>query len=459
MGGVNLNRLFRPEAIAVVGASRTEGKIGYEAMANAVQFDGRVYPVNPSASGEVFDREFVDSVTDVDDEVDLALLCVPAPVVPDVVEECGEAGVGAAVIYAGGFAEAGEEGEELQRRLVEAADRGDVALLGPNTSGFVVPESELLASFASGVEDVPPGNLAVLAQSGGVAHVLAFQALRQGRGLSAMVGLGNRANVDFPELVAHFDADDSTDAIVLHVEGTDAGRRLVESCRAADTPVVAYKVGKSDVGEFAESHTGALTGDHALYRAGFHQYGVSTADSTTELLDVGHSLAQSPAPDGPNVGVVTAQAGPGIIITDRIQRAGGTLPRLTDGTQAELEELLPGITYSGNPVDTGRPMPEFGDVVTTVARDDNVDIVLVYELFEAALGYPVDALDGLADEVGKPVLFATDGPPADREEQSRAVADAGVPVFETPERAADAAAALARYAEMAADAEEVSADV
>ncbi|WP_254274449.1 CoA-binding protein [Haloarcula marina] len=445
---MTLRQMFEPSAVAVVGASKTEGKIGYEAMANASEFDGAVYPVNPSSDGELFGASFVDSVTDIDDDVDLALCCVPGPATPDVLEECGEAGIGAAVIYAGGFAEAGPEGEELQAAVVETADEYGISLLGPNTSGFVVPATDLLCSFASGAEKVPPGNTAVIAQSGGVAHVLAFQSRRQGRGVSAMVGLGNRANVGFTETIEYFDADDRTDAIVLHVEGTDDGRGLLEACRASDTPVVAYKVGQSDVGEFAESHTGALTGDHELYTAGFAQYGVPTVDATDDLLDAAAALGDSPEPDGPNVGVVTAQAGPGIIITDRIQRAGGRLPELTRETRDRIDDVLPGLTYTGNPVDTGRPMPEFGDVVTAVAEDDTVDIVLVYELFEQALGFPVEALDGLAERVDKPVLFATDGIEEDMAEDVAALSDVGVPLFETPERAADAAAVLARYAEM-----------
>ncbi|MFC7078726.1 CoA-binding protein [Haloarcula halophila] len=457
---MTLQQMFDPAAVAVVGASATEGKIGYEAMANAVEFDGPVYPVNPSGEGRLFGEAFVDSVTDIEDDVDLALCCVPGAATPEVIEECGAAGIGAAVIYAGGFAEAGEEGERLQEAVVAAADRHDVSLLGPNTSGFVVPERDLLCSFASGAEKLPAGNTAVIAQSGGVAHALAFQSRRQGRGVSAMVGLGNRANVGFTETIDYFDGDDRTDAIVLHVEGTDDGRGLLEACRASETPVVAYKVGQSDVGAFAESHTGALTGDHELYTAGFAQYGVPTVDATDDLLDAAAALADSPAPAGPNVGVVTAQAGPGIIISDRIQRGGGRLPELSSETQQRVDEILTGVTYTGNPVDTGRPMPAFGDVVTAVAEDDGVDIVLVYELYEQAMGFPVEALSGLAERVGKPILFSTDGIEEDMADDLSALADAGVPVFETPERAADAAAVLARYAGMAGPAagQEVVAD-
>lgn len=384
---MNLTPLFDPERVAVVGASRSERKIGYEAMGNAVAFDGPVHPVNPSAEGELRGEPVVDSVTDIDEPVDLALLCVPGPALPDVLAECGEAGVGGAVVYGGGFAEAGAEGRRRQAHLAEIAAENDVVLLGPNTSGFVIPRTNLLASFVGGVERFEPGSVAVVAQSGGVAHAVGFE-----------------------EAITYFDADEATEAIVVHIEGTDAGRSLLETCREATTPVVAYKVGRTDVGDFAESHTGALTGDHELYDAGFAQYGVPTVASTATLLDAGVALAAAPDPRGTGVGVVTAQAGPGIIVADRLRAAGATIPDLEPGTAERVEAILPGITYAENPVDTGRPMPEFGEVVTAVAEDDNVDVVLVYELYEGALGFPVDALDGLAERVDKPVLFATEGP-------------------------------------------------
>jgi acetyltransferase len=443
---VNLRRLFDPESIAVVGASTNEEKIGYEAMANAVGFDGQAYPVNPSTEGRLLGEPFVGAVQEIDERVDLALLCVPGPVVPDVLEDCGEAGVGGAIIYAGGFAESGAAGANLQEEVLSIAERHDIALLGPNTSGFVLPGAGLLCSFAGGVDGIPAGNVAVVAQSGGVAHDLAFRSMREGCGLSAMVGLGNRANVGFEEAIKHFDTHSATDAIVLHVEGTADARGLLERCRAVETPVVAYKVGRSDVGEFAESHTGALTGDHSLYVAGFEQYGVPTVDSSAALLDAGLAIAADPAPAGPGVGVVTAQAGPGIIIADQLQQAGATLPALSEETQRELDEILPGITFSDNPVDTGRPMPAFGEVVEAVAADDAIGIVLVYELFEEALGFPVETLERLVSREETPVLFVSEGPEEAMAEQTAALRAAGVPVYDEPERGAAAAATLADYA-------------
>lgn len=420
-------------------------------MANAVAFDGPVYPVNPSASGAILGEPFKQSVMDIDEPVDLALLAVPASVVPDILVECGEANVGGAIIYSGGFAETGEDGKALQTEVADVAERYGMALLGPNTSGFVTPAQNLYTSFAGGVESIEPGGVTILAQSGGVAHQLALSAHREGRGISTMVGLGNRANIGFEEAIRYFDGDDATDSIVLHIEGTDKGRALLEACRDVNTPIAAYKVGRADVGDFAESHTGALTGDHNLYRDGFAQYGVSTVDSTTELLDAGVALADSPPAEGPNVGVVTAQAGPGIIIADRLKQAGARLPALTTDTQDYIENVLSGITYVNNPVDTGRPMPEFNTVVTAIAEDPNVNVVLVYELFEEALGFPIDALAGLPEQVGKPVLFTTEGPPDAMDDEVAALRDADIPLFTSPERGAEVAALLARRGARARD--------
>jgi acetyltransferase len=443
---VTLTDLFEPGAIAVVGASRTAGKLGNDAMANASSYAEPVYPVNPSGEGELFDRQFHDTIAEIDDEIDLALLCVPPHVVPDVLADCGDADVGAAVIYSGGFAEAGDEGAELQAAVTDLAAEHDITLLGPNVSGFLLPGEGLCASFVPGIDGVGAGDVAIVAQSGGVAHALAFQADREDRGVAAMVGLGNRANTGFEAVISYLDGRADVGSIVLHVEGTDDARGLLETCREVETPVVAYKVGKEDVGGFAESHTGALTGDHALYWGGFSQYGVPTVDSTTELLDAGHALAKSPQPSGSNVGVVTAQAGPGIIVSDRLQAADASLPELSEETRETVENILPGITYSANPVDTGRPMPEFGELVAAVARDEHVDMVLVYMLFEESLGFPVEDLDGLAERVEKPILFATDGLEEDMADPIGALDDAGVPTFRTPERGAEAANALVEYA-------------
>ncbi|SFS89554.1 CoA-binding protein [Halostagnicola kamekurae] len=437
---MSLSHLFDPDGIAVIGASKTPGKLGNDAMTNIESYDGDVYPVNPSSSGTVYGYEFVDSVHDV--EADLALCCVPGPVLPEVIEECGEAGIGAAVIFAGGFAEVDADGEQLERTITDLADEYDITLLGPNTAGYILPDLDLYGSFVPRIREVESGNVGILAQSGGVGVTASFQLEREGYGVSAMFGLGNRANTGFAELIPELDADPNTDAIALHIEGTEDFEGFLEACENAETPIVAFKVGESDVGEFVQSHTAAPDHDNETYERALSTRGVTMVSSLTELIDASRALADSPVPDGQNVGVVTAQAGPGIIVADALKQEGIEFPDLTDATQETVDDLLQGITYTENPVDTGRPMPEFGEVVEAVARDENVDIVIVYEIYEDSLGYPVEELESLTDDIDKPVLFTIAGPNHALEEERRAMEDIGVPTFQSPQRGADAVAAL-----------------
>ena len=431
---------FDPDGIAVIGASKTEGKLGNDAMTNIRTYDGDVYPINPSSSGEVYGYEFVDSVHDVD--ADLALCCVPSPVVPEVLEECGKAGVGAAVIFAGGFAEVDEDGQELEDEVVRIGKEYDMTILGPNTAGYCIPNLDLYGSFVPQIREVETGNVALLAQSGGVGVTSSFQLDREEYGVSAMFGLGNRANTGFAELIPVLDDDPNTDAIALHVEGTDDIDRFIEVCREAETPIVAYKAGSEKLSEFVQSHTGAPIQDRETYEEALTGEGVVFVSSVTQLLDASRAIADTPIPDGKNVGLVTAQAGPGIIISDKLDERGAEFPDLEPETQQRVDNLLQGITYTDNPVDTGRPLPEFGQVIDAVGRDDNVDMVIVYEIYEDSLGYPVEELETLAEDVDKPIIFTVAGPTEGFEEERLLMEEAGIPTFQAPERGAHAVAAL-----------------
>lgn len=437
---MGVSDFFDPDGIAVIGASKTAGKLGNDAMTNIRTYDGDVYPVNPSSSGSVYGYDFVDSVHEID--ADLALCCVPSPVVPEILEECGESGIGAAVIFAGGFAESGEEGQELQTATTEVAEEYDITILGPNTAGYCIPHLDLYGSFVPEIRDIETGNVALLAQSGGVGITSAFQLDREEYGVSAMFGLGNRANSDFAELIPVLDDDPRTEAIALHIEGTEDIENTLEACRNAETPIVAYKVGSEDVGEFVKSHTGAPLQSRESYENELAREGIVFVSSVTELLDASRVIADSPAPEGSNVGIVTAQAGPGIIIADELNKSGAEFPNLTTETQNRIDDLLQGITYTGNPVDTGRPLPEFGEVIDAVGRDENVDILIVYEIYENSLGYPLEELEALSQEVDKPILFTVAGPADSLEEERLEMENLGIPTFQAPERGAYAVTAL-----------------
>jgi len=445
-----LARMLAPRTVAVIGASPSRGKAGNALMRSLAAFSGSVHPVHPTAQ-EVLGRGAYSDVRAVPERVDLALIAVPAAAVPGAVGACAAADVGGAIVHAGGFTETSAQGDALQRATAEAAARGDVRLLGPNTSGFIAPPIGLCATFVASTACVRPGPLAIIAQSGGVNHALAFAAEAEGLGVHLAVGLGNAADVGFADVLDHLSADDGVGVVALAIEGVADGRGLVDAVgRLVDrVPVVALKLGRTDVSEFARSHTGALTGSREVTRAALRQAGAVVVDDTTALIDAARVLSarRLAAKRSVGVGVVTGQAGPGLLLADALAVEGARMPTLPEPAQRRLRELLGELTYVRNPVDTGRPGPGFGDVLETVAAADEVDALAVYLLDEPEA---IDARHVLGHADVPPLVLGTAGPPGDVIALRDALALAGVPVLPTPERAAAGVAALARDAEAAA---------
>lgn len=442
-----LGRVFGPRSVAVIGASPAAGKAGNALMRSLAGFNGSVYPVHPTAQ-EVLGHRAYGTIDQLPEIPDLALLVVPAPAVPRLVRECGVAGVAGAVVHAGGFAEAGYEGGTLQRELAAAATETGIRLLGPNTSGFVAPQLGLCASFVSSAATIRTGPLAIVAQSGGVNHALAFGAHSEGLGVRLAVGLGNAVDLSFGDVLDHLGTDADTGVVALAIEGVDDGRALIESIeRLVDrVPVVALKVGRNDVADFAKSHTGALTGSWKVARAALAQAGAVVVDDTTELLDAARALVRIRLEPRRRVGVglITGQAGPGLLLADALVGRGVELPELPVRVQDELKAAMGSLTFRRNPVDTGRPGPGFGRVMSAVASAPEVDMLAVYLLDEPDAIDTVEALRGAG-----PVVLGTGGPPARVEATCDALDRHDVPVFPTPERAASAVAAIAHDAQSA----------
>ena len=386
--------------------------------------------------------------------IDLAVLCVPAAVATAALLEAASAGALAALVCAGGFAEAGDAGAAHQRDLSAAAHDAGVALLGPNTSGFVVPASGLTASFVPGAALLDPGPVAVVAASGGVNHALAFQLAAAGSGVSLAVGIGNGAGVTAVEVLHHLGADDATTCVALHVEAVPDGPALVEAIAAvaARKPVVALVVGRNDVAEFARSHTGALATSWRTTRAALSAAGAVIVDDERELVDAAIALSfrRLPATQHTGVGVVTAQAGPGLLHVDGLRGAGVEVPELTGDTTGALAGLLPPMTYQRNPVDTGRPGETFGAVLRTVAADAAVSLTSVYALTEP------DTLDlpaAIAAAAPGPFVVGLDGPEADVREQRDRLRAYGVAAVVGPGALTNAVRALVADARAQAEAE------
>jgi acetyltransferase len=407
-------------------------------------FSGALHLVN-RRTPEIEGRTAVPSVSAIGEPVDLAVLVVPADAVPAALEDCGRGETAAAVVCAGGFAESAT-GRLLQDEALATARRHGIRLLGPNTSGFMNPVDGVLANFVPHVTTLPPGPVSLVASSGGVCLAASFLAADEGAGLRLSVGLGNAADVGFVEVLDFLAGDEATTVVGLHVEGVDDGRALFDAVArlTADKPVVALNVGRSDVSDFARSHTGRLLGDYVLTRAALRQAGAVVVDDLSELVDAVRSLStrRMPPTPAPGVGIVTAQAGPGLLMADELRSRGVSLPELSETTLKDLDRLLPPLTWIRNPVDTGRPLETFGQVLSAVAHDEDVDALLVYALEEGDVVEPEAAVRTPGVAGALPVVFGSGGPREALDLRQRALAAAGVPLYRTPERAARAMRAV-----------------
>ncbi|GAQ65773.1 acetate--CoA ligase family protein [Streptomyces scabiei] len=431
-----LGALFAPRAIAVLGASATPGKLGAAMADSLASFPGPVMKVNSGRPDP--DRGFFPTVGEAAAAhgitPDLVVSCIPAAVTADALREAAAVGARAALVCAGGFAEAGSDGLLHQKALTEVVRDTGIRILGPNTSGFLVPHRRLTASFVPGAPDLEPGSVAVVAASGGVNHALAFALAEAGVGLRLGVGLGNSLDVTQGDVLDHLAEDDGVRAVALHVETAAEGRRLTEAVRRLTdrVPVVALVVGRSDIGDFARSHTGALATSWRVTRTALRQAGAVLVDDERDLVDAVTALSRVRLPAHPRagVGLVTAQAGPGLLLTDDLRSHGIQLPPLVERTVKELRELLPALTYLNNPVDTGRPSPTITQIVERVSEDPGIDVTAVYGLLEPTT---VDLPAALtAARTATPLVAVVGGPVEQGRRTRREVGDAGIPCAATP---------------------------
>ena len=447
MASTDLAALFEPRGVVVVGASASPGKLGHAMAKSLGSYPGSLRLVNARPEPGMFGSiaEAVSSAPD----IDLAVMCVPASVTANAVRESAEAGVRAALVCAGGFAEVGGAGSGYATDLDTVIAETGIRLLGPNTSGFFVPGDSLFASFVPGVREFGPGSVAVVAASGGINHVLSFGLQEEGTGISLGVGLGAGQDVTAPHVLRYLVGHDQTRAVILHVESMPDGRDLMNAVSelAATKPVVALIVGRNDVAEFARSHTGALTTSWRTARALLRQAGAVVVDDEAHAVSAAIALSKGRA--RPNrssgIGLITGQAGPGLVIADGLLGDGWTLPTLSPRSRDRLADLLPPLTFQGNPVDTGRPGESFPDVVRVVGEDPSIDIIGVYAITEEIIDLPrAVAAHGAATLV--PTVVAVDGTSADVAAARRSAQNVGVAIVRGPTPLAQALSAIAEDA-------------
>lgn len=452
----DLQPIFNPRSIAVIGASRTPGSVGYAVMDNLINagFTGVVYPVNPKARAIRGVRSYP-SMLEIPDEVDLAVVIVPAPAVPNVMEQLGERGVKGAVIISAGFKETGAAGAALEADVVALAHKYHIATVGPNCLGVINTDTAvaLNASFAKGTPD--GGNIAFISQSGALATAVLDYAKGQNFGFSKVVSLGNKADVNENDFLYYLWHDPATSVILLYLEDLADGAEFIKLGREMTgegvnrKPILALKSGRTPQGaKAASSHTGSLAGSDEVYEAVFMQGGVLRVETVQDLFQYATAFANQPLPHGRRVAVVTNAGGPGIMTTDAIIRRGLHMAELSKPTREVLKEALPAAAAVGNPVDVLGDAHEdrYRKAIETVIADPNVDGVIVVLTPQAMTKIAATANAVVeADQKSDKTILATFMGVVDVSEGVDILRANHVPTYTFPEEAVRAFAAMARY--------------
>ncbi len=450
MTAADLSVFFRPNGVAVIGASRDPIKLGHGVVRNLIQshYPGPVYPVNPHAD-EILGLRTYPDIASVPDPLDLAVIVVPAPLVAETLEACGRRGVKGAIVVSGGFREVGPEGAEREERLKVVAQEYGIALLGPNCIGTIDTHTPLNTTFVTG--SPVPGEIALLSQSGAVAAAVIDWARGAGVGLSRIVSLGNQAGVNESQMLEAIANDAHTNVVTAYIEGVSDGRAFLQAAAhvAQSTPVIALKVGRGRSGARAvASHTGALAGSEAAYDAAFRRAGVLRASRLEEMLDWARALAWQPLPQGNRVAILTNAGGPGIMALEALEAAGMQLAPLTEATKDFLRQRVPAAASVENPVDVlaGSGPATYALCLDALLADETVDAVVVItapqDWFE-----PV-SLAEVVGEVGnsplgrrKPILASIMGL-ASTSDATQVLHRRRIPNFAFPERVGSTLAAM-----------------
>jgi acetyl coenzyme A synthetase (ADP forming)-like protein len=449
----SLRPFFEPKSVAVIGASRRRGSIGGELFRNvlAADFIGAAYPVN--RDGEpVGGVPAYKSVTDVPEVVDLAVVCLPGPLVLDAAEAALASGVKALCVISSGFAEVGAEGRERQERLLDLVRAHGGRLVGPNCLGIAVPRLGLNATF--GPRPLPPGPIGFSSQSGALGLALLEKASERRLGFSSFVSIGNKADVSSNDLLEWWEDDDETELVLLYLESFGNPQKFARLAKrvARRKPVLALKSGSTEAGaRAASSHTAALASSDTAVEALFRQAGVIRAGTLEELVDAAALLSSQPLPRGRRVGVLTNAGGLGILCADACAAAGLELPELSEETRATLQPLLPEDASLANPVDLLGSATEatFESVIPALLEDKKLDSLIVLFVPPVVAGANevaaaiLDAVDRAAtDKPVLAVLISRDGTPAALRREGSSVAS-----FAYPESAARALGLAAGRAE------------
>lgn len=374
-----MRRIMHPRSIAVIGASNEEGKIGYSVVRNILDggYQGTVYPINPKAQ-EIQGLKAYPTIADVPGEVDVAVFTIPARLVAAAMEQVGQKGVAGAVLIPSGFAETGEKA--LQDEMIAVARRHNVRVMGPNIYGYYYTPERLCATFCTPYTE--QGSVALSSQSGGVGMAIVGYSRTHTMGVSAIVGLGNKSDIDEDDLLEFYAQDPNTRVIAMHVEDIKDGRAFIDAASrvSKEKPVVVLKAGRTAMGaRAAASHTGALAGTDQIYDAAFREAGVVRAPTLEALLDWSRALSLLPSPQGENVLIITGAGGSGVLLSDACSDYGLSLMSMPPDLDAAFKQLIPPFGASGNPVDItgGEPPETYRRAIRLALEDDRVHALIL----------------------------------------------------------------------------------
>jgi acetyl coenzyme A synthetase (ADP forming)-like protein len=442
------DKFFNPKSIAVVGASRTQGKLGYTILENLKSsFKGPIYPINPNAD-EILGLKSYPSVIDVEEPIDHAIIVVPAEMVKKVVEEGIKKKISVFTIISSGFSEIGEKERELE--LKKLCEKKKIRIIGPNCIGIYKKDLDMIFFPKKRLKRPPEGFISFITQSGAFGSILLDIMANEGVGVSKFISIGNKVDVDEIDLINYLEKDLSTRCIAIYLESVRDGSEFIKTARKVvkTKPIVCFKAGKTEKGtEAVASHTGSLAGSAAVYSSAFKQAGIIEAKESEEIFDFSKVLANQPAMNDNKIAIVTDGGGFGIVATDTAINCGLELPALESATIKSLKTFLPTYASFKNPIDiTGDATVErYQKTMEAVLKDKNIFGVACIALMQLPT-LDDTIIDVLKDckVFGKPITVCSAGSDFVLE-RNRKIEAYGIPVYPTPERAIKALSILFEY--------------
>jgi acetyltransferase len=448
----NLEKIFEPGSVAIIGASEKEGTIGHSLIKNLMEgnFEGKIYPINPQYDS-IKGRPSFPSILATGQAIDLAVIATPIAQVPSIIKECVQANVSGAIIISAGGKEIGSKGQQIEEEISAEALKGGIRIIGPNCMGIVSVESKLNATFASLMP--LPGRLAFISQSGAICSAILDLSLKEGIGFRYFVSIGSMLDVDFGDLIDYLGHDPEVSSIVLYVENLTHIRKFMSAARAVSRvkPIIVLKAGKSEAGaRAASSHTGAMAGEDAVYDAAFKRAGVVRVNTIQELFDCAELMAKQPVPEGSGLAIMTNGGGPGVMATDALASLGLEPVSLTEETLKRFDGFLPPFWSRANPIDIlGDATPERWKKAIEVCLSSREVKALVVIFAPQALSDAHAVAHAMVEALrikSSPPVFAVWMGGENAEQGLHILNQAGIPTYETPERAISAFMYMYSYA-------------